>query len=200
MKVLMIDVDGVLVHGRPSDGRPAMADLQQDLGLDLEVLRREFFIPHFGEVITGRRPIEPILAETLARIAPHLTAQQLMDYWFANDARLDARLLDDLAALRATGIRMFLATNQEHQRAAYLMNNLGLSAYVEDAIYSAHVGHRKPEPAFYAHATHVAGVAPQDIVFLDDILENIEAAQAFGWKTVHWTWGQNLTQSLAPHL
>lgn len=33
MKVLMVDVDGVLIHGRPADGLPLFTYLERDLGL-----------------------------------------------------------------------------------------------------------------------------------------------------------------------
>lgn len=42
-RYLMLDVDGVLVTGRPSDGRSWYAELQNDLGIDIEWLRSAFF-------------------------------------------------------------------------------------------------------------------------------------------------------------
>ena len=33
MKVLMVDVDGVLVHGRPQDGLPYFTSIERDLGI-----------------------------------------------------------------------------------------------------------------------------------------------------------------------
>ncbi|WP_092749752.1 HAD family hydrolase [Rhizobium aethiopicum] len=193
MKVLMVDVDGVLVHGRPADGLPLFTFLERDLGLSLEQLQREFFHTHWGEIIVGREALEPRLAQVLAKIAPHLSAAALIDYWFENDSRLDRNLLDELAALRDSGVALFLATNQEHRRARYLMEQAGLGAHFDDILYSAALGHRKPSREFFRLATERAGVLPGEIAFIDDMAENIEAARQFGWHAAQWSAGATLT-------
>lgn len=192
MKVLMVDVDGVLVNGRPADGLPFAADLERDLGLPLEALQREFFKPYWSDIVTGHEPIEPRLTEVLAKIAPHIETETLLGYWFENDSRLDQRLLEDLAELRKTGVALYLATNQEHRRAAWLMNELGLARHFKDIFYSARLGHRKPDQDFFRLATALIDTRPEDILFIDDAPENIEGARQFGWNAVHWTPGMTL--------
>ena len=197
MKLLMVDVDGVLVHGRPSDGLPLFTHLERDLGLPLDVLQQAFFKTCWVDIVTGRDALEPRLAEVLSRIAPHLSAGTLIDYWFENDSRLDHSLLEDLAALRSEGTRMFLATNQEHMRAAYLMGTLGLSARFDGIFYSAALGHQKPATEFFRLATERVGLPASDIGFIDDVEANIEAARQFGWKAMQWAPGSKLQDAIA---
>jgi putative hydrolase of the HAD superfamily len=197
MKVLMVDVDGVLVHGRPSDGLHLFTHLERDLGLNRDLIQKEFFQTHWGDIVTGRDDLEPRLASVLEKIAPGLSATTLIDYWFTNDSRLDRTLLADLAALRAKGIPMFLATNQEHRRAAYLMQTLGLSAHFDGIFYSAMLGYQKPASEFFRLATERVGIAANEIAFIDDFPANIEAAQQFGWKATHWTPLSKLEDALA---
>ncbi|ANM02447.1 HAD superfamily hydrolase protein [Rhizobium phaseoli] len=192
MKVLMVDVDGVLIHGRPADGLPHFTFLERDLGLRLDLLQQAFFQTHWSEIIIGREALEPRLSAVLAEIAPHLTAATLIDYWFENDSRLDLNLLEEVAALRQSGVALFLATNQEHRRARYLMEEAGLGAHVDGIIYSAALGHRKPSPDFFRLASERAGALPGDIAFIDDMAENIEAARQFGWLAAQWTAGTTL--------
>ncbi|MDK4731800.1 HAD-IA family hydrolase [Rhizobium sp. CNPSo 3490] len=192
MKVLMVDVDGVLIHGRPADGLPHFTYLERDLGLRPDLLQQEFFQVHWGAIIIGREALEPTLAGVLAKIAPHLSAAALIDYWFENDSRLDRNLLADLAALRRSGITLFLATNQEHRRAHYLMEELGLCAHFDDIIYSAALGHSKPSPDFFRMATERAGVLAAEIAFIDDMAANVETARQFGWNAAQWTAGATL--------
>ncbi|QND49236.1 HAD-IA family hydrolase [Rhizobium lusitanum] len=197
MKVLMVDVDGVLVHGRPSDGLHLFTYLERDLGLSRDLIQKEFFQTHWGDIVTGRDELEPRLASVLAKIAPNLSAAALIDYWFENDSRLDRTLLADLATLRAKGIPMYLATNQEHRRAAYLMEKLGLSSYFDGIFYSAMFGHQKPAPEFFRLATERVGIEASEIGFIDDYPANIEAAQQFGWKAMHWAPGSRLEDAFA---
>lgn len=198
MKVLMVDVDGVVVRGRPADGLPPLTYLERDLGLPTALLQREFFALHWSEIVTGKEALMPRLESVLARIAPQLSAETLRSYWFENDSRLDHVLLEALAARRARGVSIFLATNQEHMRAKYLMEERGLAAHVDGILYSAALGCRKPSQEFYRLANEHAGVAAEDIVFIDDIRENVEAARAFGWNAVEWDGEIGLDEALAP--
>ena len=51
-------------------------------------------------------------------------------------------------------------------------------------VESSKVGCRKPEPAFYEHACAVAEVAPDQVVFLDDLGINLKPAAAMGMTTI----------------
>ena len=185
MRTIMMDVDGVLVRGRPHDGAHLFTDLQEDLGLSLEQLQREFFRPRWSAIVTGQKSLVPELTEVLARIAPHVTAKTLIDYWFLNDSKVDQAVLDAVADLRSTGDRVYLATNQEHMRANYLMETIGLKDHVDGRFYSASIGHRKPAREFFEHATGAVAVPVSSITLIDDTEENVLAARAFGWSAVH---------------
>jgi putative hydrolase of the HAD superfamily len=194
--VLMVDVDGVLVHGRPADGKPFATDLEADLGVSLAKLQAEFFEPHWEAIVTGRAAMMDRLPQVLTRLAPAVTPQQFLNYWFENDSRLDRAMVAALRRHRAGGVKVFLATNQEHLRASWLMEKLGLAAEVDGILYSAALGDRKPGAAFYRLAAERAGAKPADIAFIDDALPNVEAARRAGWAALHWQAGST-AQDLA---
>ena len=50
----MIDVDGVLVTGRPSDGLHWATSLEADLGLSFAILQDTFFKRYWEDIVTGR--------------------------------------------------------------------------------------------------------------------------------------------------
>lgn len=145
----MVDVDGVLVRGRPADGRAWASEIEADLGVSIGALHHAFFAPFWDDIVVGRGGLRERLAPALATIAPHLSCDDVIAYWFANDARLDGALLGDLASCRATGLHVGLVTNQEHLRARYLLDDLGLKENVDRLYYSAALGLRKPDPAFF---------------------------------------------------
>ncbi|NBJ11376.1 HAD-IA family hydrolase [Microvirga arsenatis] len=182
----MVDVDGVLVHGRLEDGRHWSTSLEADLGVSAEALRREFFDSHWNEIITGRAMLRDHLQAVLQKIAPHLTADQLISYWFATDACLDEKLLRDLIQLRSSGFQLHLATNQEHLRARYLWDELGLAAHFDSIQYSAQIGAKKPELEFFRTAASRTGLSPDEILLIDDSVENVQGAKIAGWKAVLW--------------
>ncbi len=51
-------------------------------------------------------------------------------------------------------------------------------------VESSKVGSRKPEPEFYELACRTAGVAPEQVVFLDDLGINLKPAKAMGMTTI----------------
>ena len=193
----MMDVDGVLVGGRPADGAHLFTDLERDLGISLPVLQREFFVPRWPDIVTGRKPLLPELTEVLARIAPSVTAEVLLEYWLRNDARIDHGLLDAIAVLRVGGDRVFLATNQEHHRARYLMEEMGLAAHVDGIFYSAALGYRKPDTGFFEQARALAEPPGGELMLIDDTEANVLAARRCGWRAVHWLPGMDLADEIA---
>lgn len=54
-----------------------------------------------------------------------------------------------------------------------------------EAVLTSHeLGHRKPEPAAYRAALAMIGCAPESVLFLDDLAENVLAARAVGMQAV----------------
>jgi len=187
IRAVLVDVDGVLVTGRPEDGLHWSHDLERDLGIAPELLQRRFFARYWTDIVTGRAELRERLAPVLAEIAPAVSSEALLEYWFARDARLEETLLQDIATLRRDGLIAVLASNQEHLRARYLSERLGLAAHVDHFYYSAAIGARKPDSAFYRHIEQSLGEPPETLLLIDDTVENVSAARQAGWRAVHWT-------------
>lgn len=64
-------------------------------------------------------------------------------------------------------------------------------------VESSKVGVRKPEPSFYERACEMAGVAPTEVVFLDDLGINLKPAKAMGMTTVKVTAADQALAALA---
>jgi putative hydrolase of the HAD superfamily len=194
LKVLMVDVDGVIV--RHPDPKGWSANLEADLGLQVEDLQVAFFQPHFHDIVLGRATLRERLAPVLAEIAPHLTCDALCTYWFEQDSVLDNDLLDQLAAVRDTGIELHLATVQEHERANYLWTHLALNQRFDAMHYAAALGHAKPAPEFFAAIEAATGFAPREMFFIDDNAANVDAARSRGWPAAVWTGNDRLSDLL----
>src|SRR5688500_1090991 len=139
IRAIMVDVDGVLIRGRPDDGCHGSASLEADVGISADDLHRELLAVHWDEIVLGRDMLTDRLRPVLQKVAPHLAAEQLLDYWFSRDARLDENLLAALTQLRSSGVQIHLATNQEHLRAKYLLTELTLADHIDSIQYSAQI-------------------------------------------------------------
>jgi putative hydrolase of the HAD superfamily len=183
----MVDVDGVLVDGRPEDGRHWHTSVEEDLGFTSDALHEQFFAPYWEDIVLGRAGLMEHLAPALQKIAPHVDPSEFAAYWFERDSRLVEPLLRELSLVRSAGIQVYLATNQEHLRAAYLMEKLGLAERVDGIFYSARLGAKKPDMEFFAKIQAAVGLGSEEMLLIDDSGQNIQAALKAGWQALHWT-------------
>ncbi|MDP3855832.1 HAD family hydrolase [Phenylobacterium sp.] len=195
LRCLMVDVDGVVA--RRLDGTLWNRDSQADLGLDPKAFQDAFFAVHWPDVVIGRADLHERLGPVLQTIAPHLRSDQVTAYWFEQDGHLDQALLDDLAAYRAAGLELHLATVQEHHRARHLWEVLGLNAQFEAMHYAADYGCKKPDAAFFRMAEQRSGFAPHELLLIDDSPRNVEGARACGWAAILWTGEVRLPEAMA---
>ena len=104
---------------------PVIGSVEEDLGFASVTLHKQFFAPYWEDIVLGRAGLMEHLTTALLEIAPQVSPDQFVSYWFKKDSRLAAPLLQELSVLRSSGIRVHLATNQEHLRAAWLMEIAG---------------------------------------------------------------------------
>ena len=196
MTVLVLDCDGVVVTGHASGGRWDK-HLARDLGLDPDALQERFFKPHWRAIMLGEADMRTVLDKVWPSLGCAQSPRGFVDYWFANDARIDAEVLAEVAAWRAAGGHAVLATVQEHHRARHLWDGLALSRHFDAIHYSAALGAAKPDAAFYERVqARLPASRPQDLIFLDDAPRNVEAANAFGWRASLFTGVADLRAAL----
>ena len=197
MTVLVLDCDGVVLSGHPEGGRWDK-HLKRDFGVEPERLQSLFFRRHWGRVEIG----EADLFDMLDRVWPELGSpgdpRALVDYWFASGAAKDAAVLAQVDVWRAAGGKAFLGTTQEHHRAKYIWETVGLKNHFDGLLYSAELGAKKPDAEYYARAHARLPVASRDeVVFLDDLIGNVDAANAFGWRAYHFRSASDLRRALS---
>jgi HAD superfamily hydrolase (TIGR01509 family) len=111
-------------------------------------------------------------------------ADELMvDQWSWYVGTLDQPLYDWFAAVRGRGLSAGILSNsgpgaREAERV------WGLEDITDDIVYSHEVGLAKPDPEIYVLTASRLGVRPGEIVFLDDVPANVDAARAAGWHAV----------------
>ena len=190
--VLLIDVDGVVVTTKPHWS----THLQRDFGFDKAALRQHFFAPFWADIVTGRDELLPRLTQALKAMNFNVKASDLRDYWFSRDADLNEAMLYWIADRRQRGHRVMFATNQDHSRAAYLMDNLGLAAHCDGIYHSAALGVAKPAPLFFRKISEREGRDASDLILIDDTPENVASARAAGWQAHHFTGVDQLTTAM----
>ncbi|NBV85847.1 MAG: HAD family phosphatase [Verrucomicrobia bacterium] len=81
---------------------------------------------------------------------------------------------------------LYLLSNTNGLHAEYFLSEYPVFRHFTDAVYSHEAGVMKPDPAIYHHALEKFGLSPQNTLFIDDLLPNIEAADSLGLLTHHY--------------
>lgn len=107
--------------------------------------------------------------------------------------RLDPELIEFIRSLKPTYTTALLSNNWSDLRQA-LTTQWQIADAFDEIIISAEVGLVKPDPRIFRLTAAKLGVTPEQALFVDDFIENVQAAQAEGWQAVHF---QNSQQAMA---
>ncbi|MCL4675642.1 MAG: HAD-IA family hydrolase, partial [Pararhodobacter sp.] len=128
------------------------------------------------------------------------TAEDILELWFTAESDPDEDLQRMLAQLDRAGLTQVIATNNDPRRARFLAQDEGWGERVDAVFASGEMGVMKPDAAFYEQIETALGLAPQEILLIDDLERNIDAADARGWLTWQYRPGGALAlaQALMP--
>ena len=73
---------------------------------------------------------------------------------------------------------------------------LDLFPEIDGAIYSYEIGARKPEKEIFKKALKISKAEAEHSLFIDDLLENVEAARAMNFKAIQFVSFNDLKQKL----
>ena len=118
---LILDADGVLINGE------SFADaLHRDFAVDL-AKEKEFFKGPFQECLVGKRDLKESVAPYLPSFGFKGSADEFLAYWFKSEHAINDALMTAVGRLRAAGVRVVLATNQEKYRTDYMLQHMGFA-------------------------------------------------------------------------
>jgi putative hydrolase of the HAD superfamily len=133
-------------------------------GLERGELSEEAFGERFGELLElepGRR--SGLVARMFGHVQP------------------DEEMVVALRRARAQGVRTGLISNS---MGAGRYDRSTFPALFDGVVISGDEGVHKPEPAIYRLGCERVGLAPSECVFVDDLRENCEGAEAVGMTAV----------------
>lgn len=80
-------------------------------------------------------------------------------------------------------VPIYALTNTNETHYEYIQGLLGINPFKK--VFASHIMHtRKPDQKFYLEAIREIGHTPNEILFFDDVSENIDAAKAVGLNAI----------------
>lgn len=103
----------------------------------------------------------------------------------------------DLIPLLRPRYRILLGSNTNEVHATQFRRQFAdVLGHFDELVLSHEIGHRKPHAEFFTHCHRLADAAPYEIVFIDDLHANVEAARAHGWHGIVYRPGERLEDRL----
>ena len=177
-KVVLFDVDGVLLR---SDVTKFFSHAYaEEHGFDKKDFD-DFFARHADDVWRGKTTYKDLIVERNDVWRWDKDPHELLEKWFSHENYPDFRLIKLAKQLRKSGIHIYLATNQDKDRAKYLTKLF--SDILDGAFISSDFGYIKEEPEFFRIVIDrlrkkSKALEPKQIVFFDDNPENITVAKS----------------------
>jgi putative hydrolase of the HAD superfamily len=177
LQAVLFDADGVIQS--PSTGwRAAFDSLLGGADKSTERLREVFAAER--PALIGDSDFPSAFGELLSEWNPQASAADALRGWTMIEPH--AETLSAIAALRRTGVRCYLATNQERYRARHMSEFLGYREQFDDQFYSCDLRVMKPEVQFFHAILARIRLPPSCVLFLDDNEANVIAAREVGLR------------------
>jgi epoxide hydrolase-like predicted phosphatase len=117
----------------------------------------------------------------------HIDIYELFARMAGNNGGAQQRqpLVERVRALKQAGYPTGIITNNVKEFGAGWRAMIPVDELFDFVVDSSSAGVRKPDPRIFEMAlAQLAGIAPQEVVFLDDYQANVDAARALGWQGI----------------
>ncbi|MBO0795430.1 MAG: HAD-IA family hydrolase [Ktedonobacteraceae bacterium] len=191
---LLFDVDGVLAISRGLFSER----LAKDYGVTREMSAAFFRQGTLYQCLIGAADLKEEIVPYLPQWGIPLGVDDFLAYWFDTENVIDHALLAAIQQLRNKGSRCYLATNQERHRTAYILQEMGFARHFDGMFSSSSIGCVKTDPAFFEHVLRtLEGVQAHEILFWDDLVENVETARKVGLQAEVYTSYQDFIEKMS---
>ena len=182
IKAVFFDLGGVILRTEYQAPRQHLAE---SFGMDYEDIEKIVF----GSPSAARASIGGITEEehwlNVMKVLkqPAAEYERIRDEFFGGDM-LDLKIIEFLRSIKPTH-KTCLISNAWSGLRDYILREKFDDAF-HHLVISAEVGVAKPEAKIYQFALEQLAVSPNEAVFVDDVLENIEACENVGMRGIHF--------------
>lgn len=192
-RLVMFDLDGTLIDSVP-DLAAAVDRMLLELGrpaAGLDAVRQ--WVGNGAEVLVRRALAGGIEHDAVdTQLAERALALFMEAYGESHELTVVyPGVRDTLRWLRKQGVEMALITNKPERFVGPLLDQMKIGRYFRWIIGGDTLPQKKPDPAALLFVMKMAGIAPEQSLFVGDSRSDVQAARAAGVKSVGLTYGYN---------
>lgn len=191
---VIFDLGGVLLR---TENRHPRARLAQRLGMTSEELERKVYGSR--EAMRGEISAETHRDAVLKNLGlPEGGFKEFGDEFWGGD-RIDIKLVDFIRGLQRDYTTALLSNAWDDLR-SLLIKYWKIDDAFDQMFISAEMGLVKPDPKIYQAVEADLEKNPAEMVFVDDFIENVDAAREAGWNAIHFRSREGALAELAEYL
>lgn len=194
IRAVIWDMGGVIIRG--SDGSASRELLARRLGMERAALENIVFNSETSRLSLLGKISEAKAWENVGNVIG-LHGEDLMQARreFFSGNQLDSELVEFIDVLRPQYKTGLLSNAWAGTRQSLGAKYAFLHVF-DVSVFSDEIGMVKPDPAFYHWILDRLSVLPEESVFIDDRLENIQAARALRMTVIHFQTREQTLQDL----
>jgi HAD superfamily hydrolase (TIGR01509 family) len=191
--IVVFDIGNVLLRWNPRNLYRNVFDDEERMERFLATALGMDFVSHtdiaddFAGALEARARSFPEFAEELRMFRPR---------WIETLGGPIEENVALLRRLRASGKPVYALSNFAYETFALAESHHDFLSEFDDRVISGHVGVAKPEPRIYQILFERVGRQPSELLFIDDSLANVRAAEAVGMPAIHFGPGVDLEKEL----
>lgn len=183
VKAIIWDMGGVILYMQNETPRKELAS---EFGLSLQRVYAEIFDSETAQkAMIGQIPVSDHWQNVGASLG--IPADRLVDFlgkFWSSDA-IDYQLIGLIQKLKQS-YKTGVLSNAWEDLGEIMLNRWKIARNFDDIVISAEVGLAKPDPQIYRLAADRLRVQPHEVIFIDDLARNIQAAKAVGFQTIQF--------------
>ena len=183
LRAVIFDMGGVLMRTVDQEPRRMLA---ARLGVILNELYDQIFSSESARLATlGKISTQEHWEQVRSHfgISPDEFPKAIQQFWEGD--LLDQSLLRYLGTLRER-YKVALLSNAWDNMRDILENEWKIASDFDEVIISAEIGLAKPDHRIYQLTLSRLGVGADEAVFVDDFVENVDAARWLGMRAIHF--------------
>lgn len=194
LPALIFDFGGVLIDWDPRYlYRKVFADEQA-----MERFLAEIGFFEWNRLQDAGRPFSEAVADLCSRHPQHCELIRLYDERY--EESLSGPIPGSIAILsrlRAAGYSLYALSNWPQEKFQLVRRKYDFFGWFAELFISGELGLAKPDPRIFRLVLERLSLPASQCLFIDDSLKNIAAAQALGFRTIHFLSPQQLEIELS---
>lgn len=158
----------------------------------LELYKQNYYVHRDFE--KGLMPEKMFISQMLDYLGHSIDEETFCKYW-SDIFSIDEKMVSLLPMLKAK-YKLYLISNTNTIHKKYGFEHYQFLKLFDKLFLSHEVGFIKPEEEIYRAVEKTSGFSPKEHIFIDDILEYVEAAKNLGWDGIQFLGYNDLVMNL----